>query len=37
MLRRVVAAAGVRIADDDYRDSDEETFRLFALGARAVR
>jgi len=34
LLRRVVVAAGVRIPDDDYRDSDERTFRLFALGAQ---
>ena len=33
LLRRVVVAAGLRIPDDDYRDSDEHTFRLFALGA----
>jgi len=33
LLRRVVIAAGLRIADDDYRDADERTFRLFALGA----
>jgi adenylate cyclase len=33
LLRRVVVAAGVRVADDDYRDADEQTFRLFALGA----
>lgn len=32
MLRRVVAAAGVKIADDDFRESDEATFGLFALG-----
>jgi adenylate cyclase len=31
-LRRVVAAAGIRIADDDFRDVDVETFGLFALG-----
>jgi adenylate cyclase len=34
LLRRVVVAAGVRIPDDDYRDADEQTFRLFALGAQ---
>src|SRR6478609_8707142 len=33
LLRRVVIAAGLRLADDDYRDADERTFRLFALGA----
>jgi adenylate cyclase len=32
LLRRVVAAAGIRIADDDFRDADVETFGLFALG-----
>ena len=34
MLQRVVVAAGLRILDDDYRDADEDTFRLFALGAQ---
>ncbi len=29
----MVVAAGVRVADDDFRDADEQTFRLFALGA----
>jgi adenylate cyclase len=33
LLRRVVVAAGVRVADDDFREADEQTFRLFALGA----
>ena len=33
LLRRVVAASGIRIADDDFRDVDEQTFGLFALGA----
>ncbi len=33
LLRRVIVASGVRILDDDYRESDEQTFRLFALGA----
>lgn len=31
-LRKVVAAAGIRIADEDFRDSDVATFALFALG-----
>ncbi len=33
MLARVVVAAGLRLDADDYRESDEETFRLFAIGA----
>lgn len=31
-LRRVIAAAGLKVADDDFRDADRETFGLFALG-----
>jgi adenylate cyclase len=34
LLRRVVIAAGIRVADDDFRDADEQTFRLFAVGAQ---
>jgi adenylate cyclase len=33
LLRRVVVAAGLQIRDDDFRESDEHTFRLFAIGA----
>ena len=33
LLRRVVVAAGLRTADDDFRESDMQTFKLFALGA----
>jgi adenylate cyclase len=33
LLRRISLAAGLRIADDDYRDSDLETYRLFATGS----
>ena len=34
LLRRVVVAAGLRLDEDDFRESDEQTFRLFALGAQ---
>lgn len=33
LLRRVTLAAGLSIDDDDYRESDVETFGLFAGGA----
>ena len=33
LLRRVVIAAGLRMDRDDFRESDQETFRLFAIGA----
>ncbi|MGZ6898388.1 MAG: adenylate/guanylate cyclase domain-containing protein [Acidimicrobiia bacterium] len=33
LLRRVVLAAGLSTADDDFRESDTQTFRLFAIGA----
>jgi adenylate cyclase len=33
LLRRITLAAGLRIEDDDYRESDIETYRLFAAGA----
>lgn len=33
LLRRITLAAGLRIEDDDYRDSDIETYGLFAAGA----
>lgn len=33
LLRRVVLAAGLQIADDDFREADEHTFRLFGIGA----
>jgi adenylate cyclase len=33
MLRRVLLAAGLRTADDDFRESDVDTFHLFAVGA----
>ena len=34
LLRRIGLAAGVMFPDDGYRDSDVETFRLFAGGAQ---
>src|SRR4051794_1458704 len=34
LLRKVTLAAGVPLADDDYRESDIETFELFAGGAQ---
>jgi adenylate cyclase len=33
LLRRITLAAGVMLADDNYRESDLETFRLFAGSA----
>ncbi len=33
LLRRVTLAAGLMLADDDYREGDVETFSLFAGGA----
>jgi adenylate cyclase len=33
LVRAVSLAAGVRLADDDYRDADAELFMLFAGGA----
>lgn len=33
LLRRITLAAGVNLGDDDYRESDLETFGLFAGGA----
>jgi adenylate cyclase len=33
LLRRITLAAGLFIGDDDYRESDIETFALFASGA----
>ncbi len=33
LLRRVTLAAGVLLEDDDYRESDVDTFKLFAGGA----
>jgi adenylate cyclase len=33
LLRRITLAAGVMLADDNYRDSDLDTFRLFAGSA----
>lgn len=33
LLRRITLAAGVMLADADYRDSDLDTFRLFAGSA----
>jgi adenylate cyclase len=33
LLRRITLAAGVMLPDGDYRESDVETFRLFAGGA----
>jgi len=32
LIRRVLQAAGISAADDDFRESDEETFRLFGVG-----
>jgi adenylate cyclase len=34
MLRRITLAAGLRLDDDDYRESDIETYRLFSGGAK---
>jgi adenylate cyclase len=36
MIRRVMTAAGLVIADDDYRESDLTTFGIFALGAQLL-
>ena len=33
MLRRVLVAAGVTVADDDFRPADVATFQLFAYAA----
>jgi adenylate cyclase len=33
LLRKVTLAAGIRLADDDYRESDAATFALFAGSA----
>ena len=34
LLRRIALAAGIALPDDDYRESDIETFSIFASGAR---